>query len=315
MSKRRLVYKIFENILFVVLNLILIVSAVAVPFYYSIVGLTEPKNIATVVQNVDYVEVIEKSSAFKKEIKKLGIDNEKADKIMKSKETGELIEIYADEAKEILLDVPDSRVFDGALVKELVNQNMAKFINLAEINTNHNLSEHKIKKSVESFLEDNEEELEEIAPVLEKTRVTIKEIQSSTLIERTLSTEFLVILIILGVLFVSAICIIKRQNFNGILMIGIDFLISSLAIIGIITYGNSPVINKLAVKISNFGGEIIESAISVCIEKIVIAVWCTLPVAILFIAFYIILRCVKHKYENLSVKNSEETQSQEAIEN
>lgn len=306
MSKRRLAYKIFKNVLFVILNLILIVSAVAVPFYYSIIGLTEPKTIATVVQNVDYVEVIEKSSAFKKEIKKLGIDNEKANEIMKSKETGELIEVYADEAKEILLDVPDSRVFDGALIKELVNQNMDKFIYLAEINTNQNLSEKKIKKKVESFLEDNKEELEEIAPVLEKTRVTIKEIQSSTLIERSLSTEFLVILIVLGVLFISAICIIKHRNFNGILMIGIDFLISSLAITGIIKFGNSPFINKLAVKISNFGGEIIESAISVCTEKIIVAVWCTLPVAILFIVFYIILRCVKHKYEKINAKNFEE---------
>ena len=36
---------------------------------------------------------------------------------MKSKETGELIEVYADEATEILLSIPDDRKIDSSFVK------------------------------------------------------------------------------------------------------------------------------------------------------------------------------------------------------
>lgn len=107
--RKQKILKILGVAACVLLSLFLIVGVTAVPFYYSITALTNPETVAMVIQEVDYKRVIDKNPAVQKTLAKYGITSSEAETVMKSKQTGELIEIYADEVTEILLDIPDDK--------------------------------------------------------------------------------------------------------------------------------------------------------------------------------------------------------------
>lgn len=298
----RIVCKVLGSIFCLLLSIGLIAAAVAVPFYYSITALTTPKTVAQVVQNIDYKTVIEQSPNIKSTLETYGIDSTSADEFMKSAETGELIEVYADEATEILLNIPDDRMLDVALIKEIVNENIGDFVVLAEENTGLNLSEENIKKNVDTFIEQNERQITEAIPVIEETRVVIKTIKASTVVEKTMTIGFAVFLISAAALVLGIICIIKRTN--GFLWLGIDFMIISIILTLVVVFSRSSIISSAALQISHFEAEIIESAISICIDKVLIALGGAAIFAAMFLMFFVVVKLVKRKYQNSSSENS-----------
>ena len=48
-----------------VLSIVFIVTAFAMPLYYSVAGMLRPQTITTVLQHVDYVEVLKESKEVK----------------------------------------------------------------------------------------------------------------------------------------------------------------------------------------------------------------------------------------------------------
>ena len=51
--------KILKILATLLLTFIFIITAFVLPLYYSVAGIFTPKTVATVVQNIDYVEIIE----------------------------------------------------------------------------------------------------------------------------------------------------------------------------------------------------------------------------------------------------------------
>jgi len=294
----------FLNIFYIMLNCIFIVTSVLVPFYFSIISLTEPKTLATVIQNIDYKEVVERNPTIKSMLKKYGVDEEKADSIMKSKEAGELIEIYADETTEILLDIPDDSIFNVKLVKGLIDDNIDKALMIAEDTTGVNLKEKKIKKTINTYIKNNEKNLEKYAPALEQAHTVVKQIKASRVIQRTLTPQFIIPFSAIVLIMVGAICVLKRHNFKGFLFIGIDFAIISAFLGLVILFAKSSFMKQLAFKVSDYGTKIIESAVTICTDKLIIAIIGTILFTFIFIVFYIILCYVKHKYTVKTVASS-----------
>lgn len=290
------VLRVLGSVFCLILSLVFVIAAVAVPFYYSITALTTPKTVAEVVQNVDYKTVVEQSPAIKSTLETYGIDSTAADNFIKSAEVGELIEVYADEATEILLNIPDDRMFDIPLIKEIVDENIDDVIALAEESTGLPLSEENIKKNVDTFIEKNEQQIEEVIPVIEETRVVVKTIKASTVIQKTLTLEFAIYMILAAVLIFALICIIKRTK--GFLWLGIDFTVISIILALVVVFSRSDVVNMMALKLSHFETEIIESAISICTDKVIIALCGAAVFAVMFLMFFVVVKLVKRKYQN-----------------
>lgn len=260
------------------------------PFYYSVIALTEPQTVTTIIQNIDYKTLIKKTPSVEATLKNYGIDYKKADEIMKSKETGELIEVYADEATEILLSIPENRKFDSSLVKELVDENLDKVLTVAKENTKVNLDQDKVKTAVNKYIAENGSELEAVAPVLEQARTVVKQIKLSKIVARTLTLPFIIIFTAVMLIIAALIFIIKRRNFNGLLFLGLDFTVVSLALGLTVYFCKSSFVTSLALKMSDFGVSIIESAVSVCADRIIIALIIAAALAILSIMFFAALR-------------------------
>lgn len=287
---KRKILRAAVNFLYFFLNFFLILICALVPFYYSVIALTEPQTVTTIIQNIDYKTLIKKTPAVEAALKNYGIDYKKADEIMKSKETGKLIEVYADEATEILLSIPENRKFDSSLVKELVDENLDKVLTVAKESTDIKINETAVKTTVNKYITENERELEEYAPVLEQARTVVKQIKLSKIVARTLTLPFIIIFTAVMLIIAALIFIIKRRNFNGLLFLGLDFTVISLALGLTVYFCKSSFVTSLALKMSDFGVSIIESAVSVCADRIIIALIISAALATLSIMFFAALR-------------------------
>ncbi len=294
--------KILGTVLCLFLSLFFVISLIIIPFYYSVIALTIPETIANVIQNVDYKTVIEQSPDIKSSLQDYGINSVEADKYMKSSQTKELIEIYADEVTEIFLNIPDDRLIDVSFIRKIVDDNIDDFLTITEDNTKLKFSKEQITNDVDAFFKKNEFKIENAVPVIEETRTIVKTIMASTLIKRNLTFTSALIIIGGSGIIIAIICLIKRSK--GFLWIGIDFTLISIILLLIVFFSHSYFINKVALKVSKFETEIIKSAISICTDKIIFAIYGMVILAILFIMFYIVIILVKRKYKILSSNNS-----------
>lgn len=293
--RKKVLIKILKFSVCFLLSVTFILGVVAVPFYYSITALTKPKTVSMVIQEVDYKQIIQKNPTIKKTLEKIDVTPEKADTIMKSKQTGEMLEIYADEVTQIFIDIPEDKKIDVPYIKELVENNTDKFLDIAEANTDLNFKREKAKQNVDKFFEKNEVAIEESVETIEEVRDVIKTIYTSRVLEKKLS--FWIAFAIIAWSFIVIGIIIALMRSNGFLWIGIDFALISSLLCFIVAFGKSKFITTLALKISDFGTQIVESAISISVEKIIIAVFGSMILMILFIIFFVVLKLLKYKYQ------------------
>lgn len=290
---KRVILRAVTNFIYILLNSLMILICTIVPFYYSVIALTEPQTVTTVIQNIDYKTLIKKTPTLEATLKDYGIDYKKADEIMKSKEAGELIEVYVDEASEILLTLPENQKFDSSLVKKLVDENIDKVLTVTKENTNIEFDEKEVKATVSNYIAENESNIEEFAPVFEQARTVIKQIKFSRIVSRTLTLPFIIIFASVVLAITALIFIIKRRQFNGLLFLGADFTAVSI-ILGLTLYFcKSSFVTSLAVKMSDFGVSIIESAVSVYEDRIIIAIIISTTLAVLAFMLFAALRYLK----------------------
>ena len=294
--KKGILIKTFKILICTLLSIIVIFGVIGIPFYYSITALTTPETVAMVIQEVDYKKVIQNNPTIKKTLKKYGITPEDADSIMKSKKTGELVELYADEVREIFLDIPEEVKLDVPYIKELVDNNTDKFLDLAEQNTNLKFKRKEVQKNVDTFFETNEVVIEESVQVIEQVRDVVKIIHTSRVLQRQISLWVAVTFI--AAVFIILAIIIALMRSNGFLWVGIDFTVISVLLFAIIVFSKSSFIADIALKMSDFGTQIIESAISISTQKMIVAVFGTVILAMLFISFYVSIKLLKRKYQS-----------------
>ncbi len=294
--RKKSVFKFLKITICFLLSIIFVFGVVAVPFYYSIIALTKPETVAIVIQEVDYKKIIHKNPTIKKTLAKYNITPAEADNIMKSNKTGKIVEVYADEVSQILLDIPKEKKLDVAYLKQLVEDNTDKFLNIAEDNTNMKFNREKTMQNVNNFIEKNEVVIEKSVSVIEEVRNVVKTIYTSRVIEKKLS--FLIAIALIMVAFIFIVIIIALMHSNGFLLVGIDFAVISIILGLIIAFYESNFVSTFALKISDFGTHIIESAITISTEKMIIAVFSTVILTILFIVFFVALKLLKYKYKN-----------------
>lgn len=292
---KRKILSVTANVFFALLNLLLIVLSAFVPFYYSVIALTKPETVTTIIQNVDYKTLVKNTPEIRDSLKEYGIDYEEADRIMKSKQTGELIELYADEATEILLSIPENRKFSVSLIKQLVNKNLDTVLNITEENTDIKFNRKIVKSEVNKYMNANERVLKAYTPVLEQARTVVKQIRLSKLVERSLSLQFIILFTAVITMLIIAICLLKRRNFKSFLFLGIDFAVISIILGSVILFCKTGFITSLALQMSDFGVSIIESAVSVCTEKIIGVLIISVMFTVLFFSFFTTARCAVGK--------------------
>lgn len=293
--KKEKVFKIIKYAGCVLCSIFLVALLSVTPFYYSVTAFTKPKEIAKIVQNIDYQEVIEQNPTIKKSLKSYGLNGKQVQEIIESKEAGEMIEIYADQAVNILLQLPDDQAVDLPFIKKAVSENLNDVLEIVEDETQLKLNKKRIKTDVITFIDQNEQAVEQTAPIIEGVRQTVKTIHASGWMKN--SINIWTALILTAVCFGIGAVIISLMRSKGFIWMGVNFFIITLLIGAATVFSSSPLLLKAAFKISNFGSEVLESAISISKNSMLLGIFAGAIFTVLFIGFYFILHFLKKKYQ------------------
>ena len=144
---------IFLNVLgifaSVILSIIFVICAFALPVYYSVAGMLQPKTLTTVIQNIDYVEIIKQSPEVNKVIEDIGVDSTAANDIIKSKEVGKLLEDCTGKLTEILGDkAAKIEDLDASFLQGLVDEHIDDILNVVDEKTEIPISKEDIKTGI-----------------------------------------------------------------------------------------------------------------------------------------------------------------------
>lgn len=97
--------------------------------------------------------------------------------------------------------------------------------------------------------------------------------------------------------FILIAVIITLMRSNGFFWVGADFTVISILLGLIIAFAKSNFISTVALKMSHFGTQIVESAVSISTEKMIIAFLGAIIITVLFIGFFMAVKLLKHKYQ------------------
>lgn len=215
---------------------------------------------------------------------------------MKSEKTAELVKVYTDEVTQIFLDIPNDQKVDVAYIKELVEENTDEFLNIAEEKTDLKFKCEKTKREIDTFFRKNEVVIEESAAMIEDVRDVVKTIYTSRVIEEKLSFWFAIILVVAAFIIIAGIIALMRSN--GFFCVAANFGLISIILCVIILYAKSDFVSELALKMSDFGTQIVKSAVSVSVRKLIVAVFAMSIISVLFTGFFASLKILKYKYQN-----------------
>ncbi len=264
----------------VVLSLLLIVFSVITPFYLSITVLTKPKTIVKIIQSIDYKTVIEENVVLEETVESFGINADLIDKFIKSEEAEEIIEIYADEASEILMGIPTDKELDIPTVKQMLEDNIDAILEIAEENTAVSIPKEYIKERVQTVIIKNEQVIKNVIPVIEPVRIIVQTVKASHQIENTLTPAIIAIIFFNVFMAAVVICLIRYRRLNGFIWLSVDFGIASLILLATAIFSKTALVKFIAEKLSNFETDVIMSTISLSQSKLIIGLTLTCGLAL-----------------------------------
>lgn len=291
--KKSKALKVIGIVACVLLSIYFIISVVATSFYYSIKALTKPEAVAVIVQQVDYKQVFDVNPLVKQILTKNGMTSDMAEKIIKSEQSSKLIEAYTKEIISIFRDAPKDKMTDASYVKECIINNKAKFIEIAKKNGDANLNPKIVENSFDNLLVDDKF-VEQSISVATEIKDIVKSVETSRIVTNT-ATGWGIFAIVMALAAMVVIIVIMHSD--GFLLVGLDFAVISIILCLVIAFSRSDIVSLLVLEISDFGAQIIESAISVSVDKIQIIVIGTIIMAVLFTGFSVVLKLLKRKYQ------------------
>lgn len=297
--KKELFFKIIKGFICALLSVVFVLGMVALPLYYSITALAKPETVAMVVQEIDYKEVITKNPTLKKSLETYGITPNEADMVMKSKEAGEVLEAYTDRVTQAFLETSEDKELNVSHLKDIALENADEFIELAEKKTNLKFDNKKTKQTVSSFFENNEVVIEESIQVIKEVKDVVKTLNVTQIMHKKFS--LVIAFVSVAIVFVIFAIIIALMRSYGFLWIGIDFGVISIILAVVVGFIKSGFVSSLVSQMPLFGSKVFESAITVSSEKIIITLFATIIMTVMFIGFFVALKLLKRKYQKTSI--------------
>lgn len=276
----------------VILSIVFILVAFAIPVYYSVAGMLQPKTLTTVIQNIDYVEIIKESADVNQAIEDLGIDSKVTDEIIKSKEVGALLEDCAGKLTEVLGDsAADLSQLDTSFLQGLVDEHIDDILNVVEEKTEIPIVKEEIKTAVNQLIEENSDTIEETMLELEPVKQAIVTYDTITeTVQRSLKWQYALGLALVEALLLGLIYLMRKRNFGGFVWIAVDTGIVGILVSVMVAIIGSGLIEQIIADLPSFATGIVDSAVGTALTKLTIALVVCFAIMIASIVACVVLR-------------------------
>ncbi len=276
----------------VILSILFVLTAIIVPVYYSAVGLVQPKAITTVIQNIDYREIIKESDDFNDTVKSLGIsDAGEIDEIMKSDEVGEFLEDCVEVLSSTVGDTDALRDFDASSVKELMNKHMDSILDVVEEKTGENIDRKTAKDELAKIIDESDDAIEEIVMELEPIQNTFSEYNETTeIVQKTLTWQFKTVVILIEVALLALIYLLRKKNYSGFIWIAVNTGIVGVIMVIVTAIVKSDFVNAIITDATGFSTELTTAWIGNAGAKFIISFVTCFVIMALSITACVLLR-------------------------
>ncbi len=267
----------------VILSVLFMHVAIILPVYYSAVGIFQPKSMTSLIQNIDFIDMIKDSDDFNQSAKDLGIDSaEEIDGIMKSDAVGEFLEdcmaalTSAIEGSESTLDD-----FNASAVKEIIDKHMDDILDVIEEKTGKTVDRDKAKAEVGKMIEDSDGAIQYIVEEIEPIKESAEGYSIIKKIQKTLTWQFKLLAILVPTALLAIIYLLCRRIHSGFMWITVDTCVVGIIMLLLTIITGSGFANRTVMQMTGFSTELANAFLdSVKMNFIIAVVTCFAIMAI-----------------------------------
>ena len=305
--------KVLKILFSIFLSFIFITTAFVLPIYYSVAGIFTPKTVSTVVQNIDFAEMITDSEEFNNAIKEFGIEKESVNEIMQSNEFGSFLESCTSTVMDAVFNNPESLdSFDPAVLKDIIDNHADDITNVLQEKLNLSIKKEDVQSTMHKLLDDNSDQIKEnilyLAPSNEKSHPAYK---IMSFIQTTLKLPVILLCILFEVLLLGLIYLLNKNKFGGFIWIIVNSVITALLLTAVFIIFKSNFITNAFISAPNILGNITTTMLGTVTAKLLIAIIVLGLIAAAAITAFILLK--KHAAKKAVVAINENSIEPEAI--
>jgi len=281
----------------VIISIIFVITAFVTPIFYSATGIISPKTITTVVQKINYVEILKNSDSVNDTVDESGVDAELIDEIMKSKEAGRMIHEFSQELTNELMDSNGSLDnVDSVFVQNIVDKHIDDIIPVIQKKTNSSVDADTIKQEISRIIKNNDHKIKEAMLELQPIKETFTTYSSSAkLIQLSSKWYFVLAVCLLEILPLALIYLLRKKNYGGFVWIAVNTGIVGLFVSGVALIVSNGFIKEITAQIQGLVGEIVVLTIGTISTKLTIALTICFAIMIAAIVACVLLRKTKNK--------------------
>ena len=305
--------KVLKILFSIFLSFIFITTAFVLPIYYSVAGIFTPKTVSTVVQNIDFAEMINDSEKFNNAIKEFGIEKELVNEIMQSNEFGAFLESCTSTVMDAVFNNPESlNSFDPAVLKDIIDNHAADITNVLQEKLNLSIKKEDVQSTMHKLLENNSDQIKEsiasLAPDVEGPNHAYKIL---SFIQTTLKLPVILLCILFEALLLGLIYLLNKNKFGGFIWIIVNSVITALLLTAVFIIFKSNFITNAFISAPNILGNITTIMLGTVTAKLLIAIIVLGLIATAAITAFILLK--KHAAKKAVVAINENSIEPEAI--
>ena len=305
--------KVLKILFSIFLSFIFITTAFVLPIYYSVAGIFTPKTVSTVVQNIDFAEMINDSEKFNNAIKEFGIEKESVNEIMQSNEFGAFLESCTSTVMDAVFNNPESlNSFDPAVLKDIIDNHAADITNVLQEKLNLSIKKEDVQSTMHKLLENNSDQIKEsiasLAPDVEGPNHAYKIL---SFIQTTLKLPVILLCILYEALLLGLIYLLNKNKFGGFIWIIVNSVITALLLTAVFIIFKSNFITNAFISAPNILGNITTIMLGTVTAKLLIAIIVLGLIATAAITAFILLK--KHAAKKAVVAINENSIEPEAI--
>lgn len=305
--------KVLKILFSIFLSFIFITTAFVLPIYYSVAGIFTPKTVSTVVQNIDFAEMITDSEEFNNLIKEFGIEKESVNEIMQSNEFGSFLESCTSTVMDAVFNNPESLdSFDPSVFKGVIDNHIDDITSILKNELKLTVEKEDVQSTMHKLLDDNSDQIKEnilyLAPYNEKSHPAYK---IMSFIQTTLKLPVILLCILFEVLLLGLIYLLNKNKFGGFIWIIVNSVITALLLTAVFIIFKSNFITNAFISAPNILGNVTTTMLGTVTAKLLIAIIVLGLIAVAAITAFILLK--KHAAKKAVVAINENSIEPKAI--
>lgn len=297
MKKQNTAVNVITAILAAFLSTLLVVVCVVIPVFKSLTSITTPKKLVTLVQEIDYKELVTENKGVQDAIEEFGIPSDVVNELVSSKAVSELLGLFAEDVSAALAGekLEQSSITPDA-IKSIVNDNIDEIFDIVKNTANEEFSEDisdedikQVKDEIIKAVNENADEIVESLPDV-KEIVTVMEVEDAQIIKTILGPTITIILLAVAAVLAGLIYACRFRNFNALLWLGIDFGSAGLIVTLITAFIGSKFISALITDMISINGTVVDSVIKVYTNGLITGLIILFVLCAVFITGYVLLK-------------------------